>query len=160
MKAAIAGVRGESYNVAQSYFMPGWPGVYPTSGASDDWVYSRHYANPADPLILAYTIEFNRIWGQFDPTWTEMGKIILDVDAGLVRFCADAATPTPWRLWVPIFDLCWWRTKFWAIWKRVFPPDLWGPYGPWGRIWAAIQAVINPVLELVASLIRRVRGRR
>jgi hypothetical protein len=66
-----------------------------------------------------------------------MEKIILDVDAGLVRFCLDA---TPSRKWWWIFDRCWWKDHFWAIWKRLFPPDLWGPYGPWGRIWRVIVA--------------------
>ena len=157
MKAAIAGVRGESYNVAQSFFMPGWPTTYPTSGASDDWAFSRHYADAAKPRVLGYVLEFNKIWGQFFPTWTEMEKIILDVDAGLVRFCLDA-TPS-WRWWW-IFDWCWWKNRFWAMWRRLFPPDLWGPYGPWGRIRRAFLTVVNPVVSVVAGLVARVLGRR
>ena len=115
MQAAIAGVRGQSYNVAQSFFMPGWPTTYPTSGASDDWAFSRHLASPTKPQVLGYVVEFNKIWGQFFPTWTEMEKIILDVDAGLVRFSLDAA-PRPRWWW--IFDLCWWRDWFRAFWRR------------------------------------------
>lgn len=127
-RSAIAGVRGQSYTVAQSFHLPGWPTPYPTSGASDDWAFSRHYADPAKPRVLGYVIEFNKTWGEFFPTWTEMERIILDVDAGLVAFCRDAAPTYPWLRW------CWWRERFWILWKRLFPPDLWGPYGPWGRI--------------------------
>jgi murein tripeptide amidase MpaA len=156
LKSAIAGVRGQSYNVAQSLFMPGWPTTYPTSGASDDWAFSRHYRDPSKPLVLGYVMEFNKIWGQFFPTWAEMEKIILDVDAGLVRFCLDAA-PSGKFSW--IFDWCWWKDQFWAIWKRLFPPDLWGPYGPWGRIRKVIVAVLDTVVNAVGQLVARITGR-
>jgi hypothetical protein len=86
-----------------------------------------------------------------------MEKIILDVDAGLVRFCLDA-TPS-WKWWW-IFDWCWWKDRFWAMWRRLFPPDLWGPYGPWGRIRRAFLTVVNPVVSVVAGLVARVLGRR
>jgi murein tripeptide amidase MpaA len=158
MTAAITAVRGESYIFAQSFFMPGWrTPTYPTSGASDDWAFSRHYADPAKPRVLSYTVEFNRIRGQFFPTWTEMEKIILDVDAGLIQFCLDA-TPS-WK-WLWIFDWCWWKQRFWAIWKRLFPPDLWGPYGPWGRLGQVVLAVVNPIVTVVGGLLARVLGRR
>lgn len=158
VKAAIAGVRGESYNVAQSFFMPRWAGIYPTSGASHDWVFSRHYADPSRPRVLGYLVEFNTIWGQFFPTWTEMERIILDVDAGLVRFCLDVAPSAKWP-WV-LFDWCWWKDHFFAVWKRLFPPDLWGPYGPWARVQQLIMTVINLVVTAVTSVIRSVRGHR
>ena len=156
MKAAIAGVRGESYNVAQSFFMPGWPTPYPTSGASDDWAFSRHYADPTKPLVLGYTIEFNKIWGQFFPTWTEMQKIILDVDAGLVQFCLGTSGRRPW--WFDLFDWCWWKTRFWAIWRRLFPPDLWGPYGPWTRIWKVVLTPVRAVIAAVGGWVGRILG--
>ena len=155
MKAAIAGVRGESYNVAQSFFMPGWPTPYPTSGASDDWSFSRHYADPTKPQVLGYVLEFNKIWGQFFPTWTEMERIILDVDAGLVRFCLDT-TPKTW--WFDLFDWCWWKDRFWAIWRRLFPPDLWGPYGPWTRIWTVVVAPVRAVIITIRRLLGRISG--
>jgi murein tripeptide amidase MpaA len=160
MRAAIAGVRGQSYNVAQSFFMPGWPTTYPTSGASDDWAFSRHYRDPSKPLVLGYVVEFNKIWGQFFPTWPEMEKIILDVDAGLVRFCLDAA-PIGRFSW--LFEWCWWKDLFWAIWKRLFPPDLWGPYGPWGRIRqvavTVLDAVVGTAVQLIERVAKRGRGR-
>ncbi|HLF41979.1 MAG TPA: M14 family metallopeptidase [Acidimicrobiia bacterium] len=142
-KAAIAGVRGQSYTVAQSFHLPGWGAPYPTSGASDDWAFSRHYGDPSKPLVLGYVIEFNKNWGQFFPTWVEMEKIILDVDAGLVRFCRNAVPTFYWFRW------CWWKAWLWAIWKKVFPPELWGPYGPWSLIKRVLDRAIAPVIRLI-----------
>ena len=152
--AALGGVQGQSYTVAQSFFLPGW-GTYPTSGASDDWAYSRHFADPSQKKTYGYTLEFNKA-GTFFPTWAEMEKIILDVDAGLVRFCLDAAPSGP-----PFFHWCWWRLWFYeAIWHRVFPPELWGPYGPWGRVRRAIGDVVNPVLAPIRRVLNALFGRR
>ncbi len=156
MKAALAGVRGQSYNVAQSFFMPGWPTTYPTSGASHDWAFSRHFSPASKPRVLGMLLEFNKDWGQFFPTWTEMEKIILDVDAGLVRFTLDASPP---RRWWWILDLCWWREWVDGIWRRLFPWEIWGPFGPWSRIRILVVAVINPIVTPVVAVIRRVLGR-
>jgi murein tripeptide amidase MpaA len=146
-KAAIAGVRGQSYTVAQSFYLPGWGAPYPTSGASDDWAFSRHYGDPSKPRVLGYVIEFNKNWNEFFPTWTEMEKIILDVDAGLVRFCRDAV-PNYWICW------CWWKNQFWVLWKRIFPPELWGPYGPW----TLIKKILNPIVAPIIRLIKQMLG--
>lgn len=78
---ALQAVRGKNY-VAK----PGFD-LYPTSGASDDYTYSRHFADPSKGKAYAYTVE----WGtEFQPAWAEMELIIQDVCAGLVAFC-DAA---------------------------------------------------------------------
>lgn len=138
MRTAIAGVRGESYAVAQAFFLPSWGTTYPTSGASDDWATSRHFADPRKKRVNAYCIEFNRT-KTFFPSWTEMEKIILDVDAGLVRLCLTALPRIPRPTW-------WCYFKRWlneSIWHRVFPPELWGPYGPWGRL----RAIVEPLLR-------------
>lgn len=153
IRDAITGVRGQSYTVAQSFFLPGW-GTYPTSGASDDWAFSRHFADPSQRKVRSYTIEFNTTH-TFFPTWAEMQQIILDVDAGLVRFCL-CAIPT-YRV---VFYWCWWRRWIYeAIWRRIFPPDLWGPYGPWGRLqriaWTILSPVVTPILHLADGLFRR-----
>ena len=150
MSSAIAGVRGQSYTVAQSFFLPGWT-TYPTSGASDDWAFSRHYSDPSKPKVLGYVIEFNKVW-TFFPTWAEMENIILDVDAGLVAFCLDAA-PKIKRY----FYWCWWRDWLYRLfWRRLFPPDIWGPYGPWGQIPPVVKSIF---LISVASLVLRLLGR-
>jgi murein tripeptide amidase MpaA len=151
VKAAIAGVRGQTYAVAQSYFLPSWGAPYPTSGASDDWAFSRHYADPAKKQVNGFVIEFNRT-KTFFPTWTEMESIILDIDAGLVRLCLRALPLVPRPTW-------WCQLLKWlneAIWHKVWPWELWGPYGPWGRLRLAVEGVLIPVIR---PFIRRMRER-
>jgi murein tripeptide amidase MpaA len=147
MNAAIAGVRGETYAVAQAFFLPSWGSTYPTSGASDDWAFGRYFTDPTQRKVRAYTVEFNKV-KTFFPTWAEMQLIILDVDAGLVRFCLGAVPRFSILSW-----LCW--IKRWlneAIWHRVFPPELWGPYGPWGQIRRVAEsilfAIVTPILRI------------
>lgn len=155
MKSAIAGVRGHSYAVAQSFFLPGWV-TYPTSGASDDWAFSRYYADPSKQKVLGYVIEFNKTH-TFFPDWTEMEKIILDIDAGLVAFCLDAA-PKVWRF----FHWCWWRDLLYRyFWRRLFPPEIWGPYGPWGQVPEVVKSIVKvAVVAIVVRAIGRLFRRR
>ena len=93
-------------------------------------------------------IEFNKNV-DFFPTWPEMVDMIADIDAGLLALCA-AARPTflqrilcSWRGW-------WWRFRdwFWARWHRVFPPELWGPYGPWSRVVNVVKGIVNKITGL------------
>jgi murein tripeptide amidase MpaA len=77
----LQAVRGISYTSMQSY------GLYPTSGASDDYVYSRHLVDPSKAKVWGFVVE----WGtEFQPPWAEMENIIKDVTAGLIGFCAAA----------------------------------------------------------------------
>lgn len=126
MRNAILAVRGVDYSLAQSFLLPSWGSPYPTSGTSDDWVFARRYQRDGK-AALAYTIEFNKA-GTFFPTWADMQPIIADICAGFVQFCLDAA-PTRKRWWI------WCLLREWSfkLWRRVFPVDLWGPYGPWRR---------------------------
>lgn len=72
----IKAVRGRNYAVQQAY------ALYPTSGTSDDYAYSRHMTNPSKGKIYGFTIE----WGtEFQPPWTEMERIISEVSAGIVQ---------------------------------------------------------------------------
>lgn len=48
----MSGAAGRTYTVMQS------SALYPTSGASDDYAYSRHFANPRLNMVHSYTIEF------------------------------------------------------------------------------------------------------
>lgn len=74
----LKGVRGLAYKPITGFHL------YPTSGTSDDYVYSRHMADPDQGKVLGFTVE----WGtEFHPRWAEMEQIIRDVDAGLVQFC-------------------------------------------------------------------------
>ena len=43
------------------------------------------------------------------------------------------------------FKWCFWRE--WRIWKRLFPPDLWGPYGPWSKILDRLAPIIKVVVD-------------
>ncbi|MFB7667220.1 M14 family metallopeptidase [Kitasatospora sp. NPDC056138] len=77
----LQSVRGTGYTPKAGY------DLYPTSGTSDDYAFSRHLADPEKGKIFGYTVE----WGtEFQPPWAEMAKIIKDVDAGLVQFCLAA----------------------------------------------------------------------
>ncbi|MFG3228524.1 M14 family metallopeptidase [Kitasatospora sp. NPDC048194] len=79
----VHGVRGITYTPLSGFHL------YPTSGTSDDYVYSRHFTDPDQGKVLGFTVE----WGvrSFHPPWAEMERIVLDVDAGLVQFCLATA---------------------------------------------------------------------
>jgi len=92
----IQPVRGKKYFVEQA------SGLYPTSGAGDDYTYSRHFSDSTKNKIFAFTIE----WGSkeksdqisFHPEWDEMQKIIMDVSAGLTEFCLTAIKTPSMRI--------------------------------------------------------------
>lgn len=148
--AAITGVRGEAYTAYQSFFLPALGMTYPTSGASDDWSFSRYFSDQSNKKVWAFTMEFN-LGGTFFPTPAEMDLIILDIDAGLVRFCLGALPTVSLPLW-----RCRLRDFYYAIWHRVFPPELWGPYGPWERVRNVAEKIFGPI---VAPIIRAFRNR-
>jgi carboxypeptidase T len=78
MRNGIKAVRGTSYTVKSS------DDLYPTSGASDDYAYSRHFVDTNKGKIISYTVE----WGtEFQPPYIEMQNIIDEITAGLVAFC-------------------------------------------------------------------------
>ncbi|KAF7550054.1 hypothetical protein G7Z17_g5971 [Cylindrodendrum hubeiense] len=52
MTSAMTAGGGSSYTAMQA------AALYPTSGASDDYAYSRHFANTSTNLVHAYTVEF------------------------------------------------------------------------------------------------------
>jgi murein tripeptide amidase MpaA len=58
--------------------------LYATSGSVQDYSQCRHISNPGKNKVLGFTIEFGR---EFHPPWTEMEKVIREVDAGLLEFC-------------------------------------------------------------------------
>jgi murein tripeptide amidase MpaA len=82
MNAALAAVRGGSYSVEQAV------GLYPTSGASDDYSFSRHRADPDRRKVYAFTVEFGQ---QFVPPYAEMRGVMADVAAALTELCRRAA---------------------------------------------------------------------
>lgn len=81
MQSTLQAVRGESYTTGQSY------NLYPTSGTATDYPYSRHFADPTTTKTLGFLIE----WGtEFQPPWSEMENIILDVSSALCGFALSA----------------------------------------------------------------------
>ncbi|MFF0991400.1 M14 family metallopeptidase [Kocuria nitroreducens] len=83
MSNAIRQVRGDVYEV-----VPSFGGLYPTSGTSDDYAYSRHLSDPQRSRVLGFTIECAH---SFQPPWTEAEHVIREVSAGLIALAAEVA---------------------------------------------------------------------
>jgi hypothetical protein len=82
---AIAAANGTGYELAQSFTL------YPTSGASDDYAYARHFIEGAKGKILSFTIECGT---SFQPPWAEAEGVIREVCAGLTALCVSVAAPS------------------------------------------------------------------
>jgi murein tripeptide amidase MpaA len=112
VRDAINAVRGERYTAIQSIALDvdgtDW---YPTSGASDDYSYSRHLAEPGKSKVYGFTLEFGT---EFHPPWAEMESIILDVNAGMLEFCLAAVPPAD-----PFPEYSEWRRLF--RWQTLVP---------------------------------------
>ena len=134
IRDGINAVRNQGYVAKQGFWL--WAQSYPTSGASEDWGLTRG--------ITSFVIEFNKNT-DFFPTWAEMELMIADVDAGLLAL-TDWACPTWWQVLV-----CWIRQWFhdhlWAPWKKLWPKDLWGPYGPWTRFVGVVEQVVRQIFR-------------
>jgi murein tripeptide amidase MpaA len=76
---ALENVRGTRYSVEQSF------GLYPTSGACDDYAYSRHFSDGTKNKVYSFTLEFGK--NDFQPQWPEMKEIIIEVCSGFIAFC-------------------------------------------------------------------------
>ena len=78
LRDGVKAVRGTDYYIGPAY------GFYATSGAADDYFYSRQFTDLSQAKILSYTLE----WGEdFQPPYQEMRHIIDEVTAGLLAFC-------------------------------------------------------------------------
>ena len=89
MRDAIAAAHGRQYSVK------GAVGLYPTSGTSDDYAYSRSFVDATKGKVLGYTIEWgpqrSSIPKSFHPDYTDMVPIIDEVTAALLAFCSELA---------------------------------------------------------------------
>lgn len=64
-------------------------GLYPTSGATDDYAFSRFWAVPGANKVYGYTLEFGYATN-FYPTLSEFNTNILDTNAGFMEFALQA----------------------------------------------------------------------
>jgi len=104
VRDAINDVRGGHYAAIQSVALNvGGKEWFPTSGSSDDYSYSRQFADPGKAKVYGFTLEFGM---EFHPPWSEMEQIIFDVNAGMVEFCLAA---------VPLAD----PVPYYAEWRRL-----------------------------------------
>lgn len=81
MNDAVAAAGGTAYEFGQSF------SLYPTSGASDDYAFSRHFTDSSKGKILSFTVECGR---SFQPPWQEAEDVIRELCAGLIAFCLGA----------------------------------------------------------------------
>lgn len=77
MRDSIAAVRGRTYTVEQA------SDLYPTSGTSKDYAYSRHLVDTSKRKVYAYTLETAT---QFQPPYTEANEVIKEASSGLLQF--------------------------------------------------------------------------
>jgi len=82
---AIGAASGVGYDFGQSL------ALYPTSGGSDDYAYSRHFVDGTKGKILSFTVECGQ---SFQPPWQEAEGVIREIWAGLVVFCLAAQKRT------------------------------------------------------------------
>jgi murein tripeptide amidase MpaA len=80
-RAAIKGVRNVDY-----FESPGWE-LYPTSGAGDDYAFSRHWRIDGAPKILAFTMECG---AEFQPDFPEAAEVMKEAAAGLISICTTS----------------------------------------------------------------------
>jgi hypothetical protein len=90
MGAAMTAAGGREYVVIPA------ADLYPTSGASDDYAYSRHFADPSKSVVHAYTVEFG--FGNsavpscpFYPSVSQYNTNLKATNAGFMEFLLTAA---------------------------------------------------------------------
>jgi murein tripeptide amidase MpaA len=81
---AMSSVGGRPYDPKQAV------GLYATSGASDDYSFSRFRANSHHNKVHGFTMEFGYPTN-FYPTKTEFQQNVIDTGAGFMEFCLAAA---------------------------------------------------------------------
>ena len=84
IRDGIASHRGRTYTVQPSI------NLYPTTGTSNDYSYSRHIANSAKQKVIAYCVETGT---QFQPVYSEAEEIMTEVSIGLTEFLFDTICP-------------------------------------------------------------------
>jgi murein tripeptide amidase MpaA len=85
VRDGVSAVRSSDYPVEQAMTL------YPTSGASDDYAFSRHFADPSRTKVHAWTVECGT---SFQPAYSEAVDVIGEVSSGLLRMALDAYVVT------------------------------------------------------------------
>ncbi|KAI1814863.1 zinc carboxypeptidase [Poronia punctata] len=89
MGDAMSAAAGREHVVMQSAYL------YATSGASDDYAFSRHFADPSKNLVYAYTVEFG--FGNdaascpFYPSESQFLSNLQETNAGFMEFLLAAS---------------------------------------------------------------------
>src|SRR5262249_41593938 len=78
IRDAIAAVRGRVYTAEQS------PDLYPTTGTSDDYVFSRHFVDSVKRRVGGITIETGQ---EFQPAFPEAAHVMDEGAAGVMESC-------------------------------------------------------------------------
>lgn len=129
----INAVRGGHYEAKQSVFLQSNSTTvsYPTSGAVDDYSYSRHFVDCTKSKVYAFTLEFGYPAADartsFHPPWSEMEQIVSEVDAGMIEFCLAAA---------PV-----WKPPWEAAYRHLFPWQIWDPMA------RVAEPVVRPIID-------------
>lgn len=82
MGSTIKEVHGDTYDVGAAF------SLYATSGASDDYAYSRHRVDAKKGRVLAFTMECGH---EFQPEDADRENVIREVDAALMAFSAEVS---------------------------------------------------------------------
>lgn len=83
IRDAIAAVRGRVYTAEQSI------GLYPTTGTSDDYVFTRHFVDVAKRRVRGFTIETGT---EFQPAFPEAERVMEEASAGVLEACVINCT--------------------------------------------------------------------
>lgn len=78
IRDAIKGVRGRVYTAEQS------PDLYPTTGTSEDYAYTRHFVDAAKQRVRGLTIETGR---EFQPAFPEASHVMDEGAAAVMESC-------------------------------------------------------------------------
>ncbi|GGC08892.1 M14 family zinc carboxypeptidase [Cellulomonas carbonis] len=79
--AGVTAAHGAVYGVEQAMTL------YPTSGASDDYAFSRHRAVVGTTKVLAWTVECGT---SFQPPWSVAEQVVREVSSGLLALALAA----------------------------------------------------------------------
>jgi murein tripeptide amidase MpaA len=77
IRTGVDDVAGSDYPVEQAMTL------YPTSGASDDYAFSRHAADPTKTKVFGWTVECGT---SFQPPYAAAEGVIREMSSGLIRF--------------------------------------------------------------------------